>query len=293
MINALSIDLEPWHAGELLHKRLSGQQDDQIDESTRPVLELLDKYNVRATFFVLGTVAEKYPETVREIHDRGHEIASHGYSHRTLYELGESGFEAEVAKSVKLLEAVTGKKPIGFRAPSFSINNSTAWALRILAENGFVYDSSIFPIKLPVKVMDYGVPDALTRPYKPSLENVAREDPNGRITEFPLAVIKLVNNIPVAGGFYLRVLPLWFLKLALREINKTRMAVVYLHPWETYAGTPAVDDTPLFYRFVTRYGIGRALRKLEGLLQKFKFQPICRFLEGAEIIKQHVEGSPD
>jgi polysaccharide deacetylase family protein (PEP-CTERM system associated) len=278
VINALSIDLEPWHVGELLSKRLTGPVDDQIELSVRPVLNLLDKYETKATFFILGIVAEKYPEIVREIYGKGHEVASHGYSHLTLYELGEREFEKEIIRSVEILESITGKKPVGFRAPSFSVNNSTRWALRILAENGFKYDSSIFPIKLPVGIMDYGVPDASIYPYKPSLENVAREDPDAGITEFPLTVLRLGKNFPVAGGFYLRVLPLWFLKLAIRRVNRTRMAVIYVHPWETYPGTPAVNGIPLFPRFVTRYGISSALGKLEGLLQEFEFKPLFKFL---------------
>jgi polysaccharide deacetylase family protein (PEP-CTERM system associated) len=293
MINALTVDLEPWHVGELLHKHVPGQQDDQIEVSARRILNLLDKYETKATFFILGVVAEKYPEIVHEIYNKGHEVASHCYSHLTLSALGEKASEAEIIKSVKLLESITGEKPIGFRAPSFSINNSTKWALRILAENGFIYDSSIFPIKLPVRVMDYGLPDAPIHPYKPSLENVTQEDPNGRIIEFPLTVLKLVQNIPVAGGFYLRVLPLWFLKFAIRRVNKTRMAVVYIHPWETYSGTPALYGTPLFSRFITRYGIGSALGKLEGLLKEFKFQPLCRFLENAENSRRFVKSSSD
>lgn len=275
MINALTIDLEPWYASEFLTKYLPEEKDDQIEEAVRPILDLLDRYKTKATFFVLGIVAERHPEMVRQVYDKGHEIASHAYSHKTLHELGESRFEEEIKRSVELLWSITSKKPIGFRAPSFSINNSTKWAFRILEENGFRYDSSIFPIK----TMLYGVPNAPLRRYRPSMADVAQENPDGRIIEFPVTVFKLGRNIPVAGGFYLRVLPLWFLRFAIARVNKTRPAVIYVHPWETYSKTPRLSGVPLFSRFITYCGINSALRKLEGLLKEFEFKPLCEFLE--------------
>ena len=273
MMNALTIDLEPWHASEFLAKYLPEEKDDQIEEAVRPILELLDKNKTRATFFVLGSVAEKYPEVVREIYDKGHEIASHAYSHNTLDKLGETKFEEEIEKSVGLLESITGEKPIGFRAPSFSINNSTKWAFKILKDYAFKYDSSIFPIK----TMLYGVPNAPLHPYRPSMNDVAQHDPDGDIIEFPMTVFKLGKNIPVAGGFYLRILPLWFLKLAIKRVNKNRPAIIYVHPWETYPHTPRLK-IPLFSKFVTYYGINSALKKFEGLLKTFKFTPVSEVL---------------
>ena len=277
MINALTIDLEPWYAAEFLVKHLPEEEekDDQIEEAVTPVLHLLDRYETKATFFVLGIVAEKHPEVVREIYDNGHEVASHAYSHKTLYELGETRFEEEIEKSITLLESITGERPLGFRAPSFSINNSTRWAFRILEQHGFKYDSSIFPIKTAL----YGVPNAPLHPYRPSMNDVAKHDSNGDIIEFPMTVLKLGKNIPVAGGFYLRVLPLWFLRFALRRVTKTRPAVIYAHPWETYPMTPRVNNVPLFHRLVTYYGINSALNKIEGLLNEFEFKPLCEFLE--------------
>ena len=275
MINALTIDLEPWYVSEFLTKYLPEEKDDQIEEAVRPILDLLDRYKTKATFFVLGIVAERHPEMVRQVYDKGHEIASHTYSHKTLYELGESRFEDEIKKSVTLLESITGEKPIGFRAPSFSINNTTKWAFEILREYGFKYDSSIFPIKTRL----YGVPDAPLYPYRPSIDDVSQEDSDGEIVEFPLSVFRFGGNIPVAGGFYLRVLPLWFLRFAIARVNKTRPAVIYVHPWETYSKTPRLSGVPLLVRFVSYHGINSALRKLEGLLKEFEFKPLCEFLE--------------
>jgi len=196
--NALVIDLEFWYNSEFLTDHLPDEKDSQIPESVFPLLELLDKYNTRATFAVLGVVAERYAELVKLIFDQGHEIASHGYSHKTLYELSREEFEQEIAKSVAILTAITGERPIGFRAPCFSLNNSNRWVLQILQRHGFKYDASVFPIRIHF----YGVPKAPLYPYKPSTEDITKESKDGNIVEFPMTVFRLGVNIPVAGGFY-------------------------------------------------------------------------------------------
>jgi len=277
MINALCIDLEPWYSAALVKEYLPDgkeNKENQIIESLSPILNLLDKYNTRATFAVLGIVAEQHPQLVENIFKKGHEIASHGYSHMTLHELGKETFEEEIKESIASLESITGERPTGFRAPSFSIDNSTKWALEILVRHGFKYDASIFPVKTRL----YGVPDAPLHIYRPSMEDVAKETPDGKIVEFPMTVLKLGRNIPVGGGFYLRVLPFWFLKWAIQTVNKNRPAIIYIHPWETYSQTPRLRNIPAFNRFVTYYGINSALKKLEGLLKTFRFVPIRNIL---------------
>jgi len=274
MINALCVDVEYWFCNEFLTKYLPEEKEDQLTESVTPILHLLDTYNTKATFFILGTVAEQYPEIVETIFKRGHEIASHAYSHKTLYELGKEGFEEEIKKSIDLLQSITGEMPIGFRAPSFSINQSTSWAFEILKRYGFKYDASIFPIK----TMLYGVPKAPLYPYRPSIEDITKEDHSNSLVEFPMTVIRLGVNFPVAGGFYLRVLPFWFLKLAIKRVNKTRPAIIYIHPWETYPGTPRLECLPFFSRFVTYQGKDSALGKFEGLIRDFEFRPLREFL---------------
>jgi len=270
MINAISVDVEYWWCNEFLNKYLPEEREDQIIESLSPLLNLLDEYNTRATFFVLGMVAEGHPEVVEEIYERGHEVASHAYSHKTLYELGIKRFEDELRESVRLLYKITKARPRGFRAPSFSINNSTKWSLEILERYKFEYDSSVFPIK----TMLYGVPNAPLYPYRPSKDDVAVEDLNSKVVEFPLTVVKISGvNVPIAGGFYLRVLPLWFVKCGIKKVNKDRPAVVYIHPWETYSRTPRLK-APLKSKFITYYGINSALRKVKTLLKEFKFKPI-------------------
>jgi len=244
MMNALSIDLEHWHSNEFIKNYLPADTEDQIIDSVSPLLSLLDKYDTCATFFVLGTVAESHPGLVREIHEMGHEIASHMYSHRMIHELDENEFADEIKKSINLLESITGEKPLGFRAPNFSIDNSSRWALKIIKEKRLSYDSSIFP----VKTMLYGVPNAPSHPYKPSMDDLSMEDPAGELIEFPISVLRSIRNIPVGGGFYLRTLPFWFLKYAIGKINKKNPAMIYIHPWETYKKTPRIR-APLFSRF--------------------------------------------
>ena len=272
MINALTIDLEYWWCNEFLTDYLPLDKEVQIEESLNPLLKLLDKYDVRATFFVLGEVAEDYPELVDDIFERGHEIACHAYSHKTLYTLGKEGFEDEIKKSKKILSKY---KPIGFRAPSFSVDNTTGWVFDILEKYGFQYDSSIFPIKTEL----YGVPNAPLRLYKPSKNDVAKNDPEGKIIEFPLTVLRFAGmNIPVAGGFYLRTLPLWFLVNAMKKINKERPAIIYIHPWEIYPKTPRLN-VPFKSRFITYNGANTAFKKLESLVKEFNFKPIKEVLD--------------
>lgn len=272
--NALRIDLEYWYSDTFVQSYPADHADEQIPESVIPILELLDRHNTKATFAVLGVVAERYPELVKAIFDNGHEIASHCYSHKLLHQLGKEEFEQEIIRSVHLLLSITGERPIGFTAPSYSLSNSTRWALEILHKHGFKYDASIFPIKTFL----YGEPKAPLYPYRISRDDVTKEDANGDIIEFPLTVLKLGINIPVAGGFYLRVLPSWFLEFALKKVNQTRPGIVYIHPWETYLKTPRVNRMPYLYRFINYYGIGKALEKLERLLTRFKFKPIREVL---------------
>lgn len=272
MNNALTIDLEFWHSPELVRSFVTEEGDghtyDLISEMTIPVLDVLDEQNVKATFFVLGLVAEKYPELIEEIYGKGHEIASHAYSHKTLYELGKDEFEREIEKSVQLLRHITRETPIGFRAPSFSVDNSTRWVFEVLEKYDFKYDSSIFPIKTDL----YGVTNAPIGIYNPSIIDVSEEDPNGIIIEFPMTVFSLGINIPISGGFYLRAMPFWFLEALLKKVNKTREGMIYIHPWETYPNTPRLK-LPLSSRFITYYGIGSNLGKLKRLLKNFNFAP--------------------
>ncbi len=278
MINAMTVDFEFWYSGEPFSNYCTSVHDknsDQVIEATMPLLHLFDKYDVRATFFVLGKTAEELPDLVKEIYERGHEIASHGYSHTILHKLNEEEFEAEIKKSVDLLNRITGERPIGFRAPSFSIDNSTKWAFNVLIKYNFKYDSSIFPYKTRL----YGVPTAPLEPYKPSKEDVSKIDPDSPIVEFPLTVVNILGkNVPISGGYYFRILPLWFIVGGIRKVNREgRPAVFYIHPWETYPATPKVLPFPQNVRIY--HGIKSSLKRLEKLLQRFSFAPIKEVLQ--------------
>lgn len=274
MKNALSIDLECYYSNEFLIKYLPKTLECGVIEASSGLLNLLDKYNIKATFFVLGIIAEKYPDYIKMLHEAGHEIGSHSYSHRTLHKLGKDQFEDELKKSTDILRSIIHEQPIGFRAPSFSIDQSTCWVFGLLKKYGYKYDSSIFPFK----TMLYGVPDAPLAPYRPSIDNISKDDPDGDIIEFPMTVIRIGKNIPVAGGFYLRVLPIWFLKFALGQVNKKRPANIYIHPWETFKDTPRLK-VPLYIKFEAYHGINSSLFKMEELFKKFEFAPIREVLD--------------
>ena len=274
MINVFTIDLEDWYHPEFVTKFvLAHQREDQVEEAVKPLLELLDKHKVRATFFVLGQVAERHPELIEKIYEEGHEIASHGYLHKRLHELSKEKFEDDLRKSTNLLESLIKEKIIGFRAPSYSIDKDTIWALDVLENLGYRYDSSVFPLRLRKKSL-YGVRNAPLYPYSPSKEDITKEskDENRKIIEFPLSAVKFAGvKIPVAGGAYLRLFPAWFLRLAIKKINKEkRPAIIYVHPWETYEKTPRIK-LPFPHKQITYYGIGSSLKKVESLLKNFRF----------------------
>jgi len=274
-INALSIDLEEWYHSELVEGRRSSSP--QVGEATRPILDLLDRYQTKASFFVVGELAEQNPDLIKTIFERGHEIGCHTFSHTLVWNLDENLFREEMEHFHSVLEKILGKVEIkGFRAPCFSIDNRNTWALKVLLDFGYRYDASIFPLKInPL----YGVRGAPTRPYRISLEDVRKEDPRSPLMEFPLCPLKIGRlKIPISGGFYLRALPLPFLFWGLRRINRTQPFLVYFHPWEGYEETPRFK-LPIYKRIISYYGIPSALRKLEFLLKHFRFARVDQVLE--------------
>jgi polysaccharide deacetylase family protein (PEP-CTERM system associated) len=274
LVNALTIDLEEWYHANILNG-ISFKKRSTISESTEIILNILNQHRTKATFFVLGEVAEKNPSLIEEIYKQGHEIGCHGYSHKMLTEMSREEFKRELKKATGLIKSITGEQPIGFRAPSFSINNKTSWTFDVLKEIGYKYDSSIFPIKTPL----YGVPDAPLDPYYPSKHSVEKASKSGKIKEFPPSVIKILGkSIPIAGGFYFRAFPLRFIQFAIKRINKKgRFAVMYFHPWEFYEKVPRIKLSWKSY-FVQYYGINKTKKKFEHLLKNFKFQPLREFL---------------
>jgi polysaccharide deacetylase family protein (PEP-CTERM system associated) len=201
----------------------------RVETNTRRLLELFNRHNVKATFFVLGWVAERWPGIIREIAAEGHELACHSYWHRLIYKLRPDEFREDTIRAKRIIEEVAGAPVTGYRAPSYSVIRSSLWALEILAELGFTYDSSIFPIHHDV----YGIPDAPRRPFRVSTQS-------GPIIEYPITTFRLGGkNMPVGGGGYLRLLPFWYTRYGVRRAEQDSVPlVVYVHPWEVDPGQP-------------------------------------------------------
>lgn len=266
MINALSFDIEDWFQVENLKCAVSyGDWESaelRVEANTGKILRLLREKNIKATFFILGWIAEKSPALVKEIYDEGHEIASHGYSHELVYNMTEEAFREDIDRSKSLLEEITKRRVTGYRAPSFSITADSLWAVDILKEKGFSYDSSIFPVSFHDR---YGFDGCDTKPFR---------WPNG-LLEIPLSVYKIGGfALPLAGGGYFRLLPYGYFKYFFKRLNgKNQRFTFYLHPWELDPDQPRVK-LPLSYRFRHYVNLKLTEKSLKRLLKDFDFQSI-------------------
>jgi len=298
MINALTIDVEDWYHPELVRLRLppheypqpapgeytaspAVDQEAQIEESTHALLDLLHQRGVKATFFIVGEIAQRHPRLVQDIAAEGHELGCHGMSHRTLWAMTANEFRSELEQFCAVMSTAVPEAEItGFRAPTFSLDNRTRWALTVLGNMGYHYDSSIFPFRTPV----YGVNGCPLEPYRPSPGDVAAADEQGPLVEFPMSVWSWAGlRVPVCGGFYLRTLPLQFVMSCLRQINRQRPFVIYVHPWETFANTPRLA-LPLASRFITYYNLKGMMARLTRLLDTFSFAPMRTVLEAQGLV---------
>jgi polysaccharide deacetylase family protein (PEP-CTERM system associated) len=270
-LNALSVDVEDYYHVSAFEKHISRAQwsefPSRVVANTRRILALLDSSQVKATFFVLGWVAKRHPGLVREIHGLGHEIASHGFWHRLVYSQSPEEFRADVRLSRDLLQEIVGRPVTAYRAPSFSITRRSLWAIEILAEEGFLTDTSVFPI-----VHDrYGIPGA-----QRTLHQIATSA--GSIWEFPSATIRFAGvNLPVGGGGYFRLLPLRWTIDALARFNRTtgEPFIFYVHPWELDPGQPRFRAASPVTRFRHYVNLSKTERKLQWLLRAFRFGPLC------------------
>lgn len=238
MLNALTIDVEDYYhvsAFETVVRVADWDRyESRVERNTQYLLALLDEYSCRATFFVLGWVAERHPALVRAIHLGGHEVASHGYAHQRIYTQTPEQFREETHRSKCLIEDIIGQPILGYRAASYSITTQSLWALEILHEVGFVYDSSIYPIHHDL----YGIPDYPRRCH------VLHGTGSDGLVEYPLSTLRLGKvNIPIAGGGYFRLFPYAFTRWGIRHLNETegQPAVIYLHPWEFDPGQPRIQ----------------------------------------------------
>ena len=264
--NALTIDVEDfYHVSAFSHKVSRsdwGRFESRVVNNTRRILTLLSKRNVKGTFFVLGWVAEKHPELVQEIDSNGHEVASHGYSHQLIYKQGKKEFYDETKFSKELLEDLIGKPVNGYRAASYSITPRSLWALEILHELGFSYDSSIFPVFHD----RYGIPHSPKQPYKIKFQN------GGFLKEFPLSTTRFIGlTLPIAGGGYFRLYP-YFLteRLINRHIKHNHPYVFYIHPWEIDPGQPRID-AGFLSRFRHYTNLDICMSRFERLIEKIEF----------------------
>lgn len=231
---------------------------------TRHLLELLASHNARGTFFVLGWVAERFPDLVREIAGLGHEIASHGWDHARVTELTPESFGDSVRRTRQVLESITGTAVVGYRAPSFSIVPGREWALDVLLQEGYGYDSSLFPISR----RGYGYPGAGRDPYWIKC-------PSGTLIEMPPATLRRFGlNLPAAGGGYLRLLPLGLMRAAIDSTaRRNAPATLYIHPWELDPAQPRIDVS--WKTKVRHYGgLERTTERLACLLSAYRFRPI-------------------
>ena len=294
--HALTIDLEDWH--QLFHRRLTGeviQPAPAVVSATHRLLDMLDEAGIRATFFVVGNVADTYPELVREVVRRGHEIGSHTYSHELIFRMKPAAFKADVERSLVKLQDLTGQPILGFRAPEFSVGHLRHWCFEILAELGFRYDSSVFPLPR----VRYGIPEASRYPFEITT-------PGGAIYEYPLATWDAGRfRLPIAGGSYFRLLPGRLLQRALNAIDESgRTAVLYFHPYEFHTGWLS-PSRPAWRRSLRasnlKFTLSRILlhnfrtnvigQRLKPLLAKFEFMPLGDIYRATHEIREgSIEG---
>ena len=241
----------------------------RLDVGMNIVLECLARHETRATFFFLGWVAERRADWVRRCLDAGHEVASHGYEHLFLQELGPEGFERDLERTEQALIQAGAPRPIGFRAATFTLTRATWWAFDVLVRRGYRYDSSVHPVRHPT----YGVPD-----FEPGISTVRAN--GGEIVEFPVATLRVLGrNLPVGGGGYFRLLPLAITRAAIGSLEKRdRPAALYLHPWEFDPAQPH-QAAPWFRRFRHYVNLERTLPRLERLLETFRFTTLREVLE--------------
>lgn len=328
-MNILSIDVEDYFMVTALEPAVKrsawDRYESRVERNTYRLLDILgntsasnssvklvgtDAHNpLKATFFCLGWLAERYPRLIREIHACGHEVACHGYDHRRIHSMSPHVFRQDIRRTKALLEDCSGEQVIGYRAPSYSITPKNVWAFEVLAEEGFLYDSSIFPVRHDL----YGFPDA---PRSPSI--VAKDGKGVRfmplssifsrlarpvseplepylLVEFPPSTVRLLGqNVPVAGGGYFRFFPISFTRWAVKRVLKEKDLpfIFYLHPWEIDPGQPRVRGIPLKSRFRHYLNLGKTEGRLKSLLRMVPFTSFRDYLKEEKILSHKDTKTP-
>jgi polysaccharide deacetylase family protein (PEP-CTERM system associated) len=259
----MSIDLEDWFCVYNFEGVIPRDQwaslDSRVERNTTALLDLFDRYRVKATFFVLGWVAERHPDLIREVERRGHELATHGYSHRLITKMTQTEFEQDLARSLETLARISSQRILGFRAPSFSVTEKTLWSHLIMARFGLVYDSSVYPIGMHP---DYGIATAPLEPYRT----------DSGVLEIPMSCVEIAGKrIPCSGGGYFRLFPYPVTRKLLSMCNKQgRPVVFYLHPWEIDPQQPRVPVSRM-KAFRHYNNLHRTLDRMDQLLSDFRF----------------------
>ncbi|MDN3517174.1 DUF3473 domain-containing protein [Aquisalimonas lutea] len=272
--NALTVDVEDYFQVSALAGAIPPEDwerwPSRVVRNTDRVLDLFARHDVHGTFFVLGWIAERQPDLVRRIADQGHEIASHGYSHQLVYNQTPAVFREETRRSKVLLEDIIGSPVTGYRAASYSITPESRWALDVLAELGFSWDSSLFPVHHDT----YGMPGTPEQPYR------LTTDGGAELVEFPLSTLRVAGQrVPIAGGGYFRLFPYWFSRWGLGTINaRGQPFIFYLHPWEVDPDQPRVPGLPWKSRFRHYNNLDRFYPRLDKLLGAFPFGPVTEIL---------------
>ncbi len=275
VINAFTVDVEDYYHVSAFEEHIDRAHWDRYESrvvaNTHRILKMLGRHEVRATFFVLGWVAERFPRLVRDIQAGGHEIGAHGHWHHLIYRMSPDEFRTDLVRCRDVLQQITGKPVVAYRAPSFSITKKSLWALAILAEEGFRFDSSVFPIYHD----RYGIPGA-----EVSIHRI--DTPAGPLWEFPVSVLRIGRmNLPVSGGGYFRLYPLHLTLQFLSKINRkhNRPFVFYVHPWELDPDQPRLQICSRLSRTRHYLNLASTEKKLDVLLRKFRFGPLGDVIE--------------
>lgn len=267
----MSVDLEDYFC-DLPFSQWE-KYDSRVEQTTNLLLDVFDKYKVKATFFTLGYIADKFPNLIKHIHDEGHEIGTHSYSHMDLRRVTKDEFEKDFLKSIKSIENIIGEKILGFRAPFFSIDRNNFWVFDILRQY-LKYDSSIFPVKTPL----YGLSDAPREIYHPAINDVTEKDDSQEFFEIPPLTYDILPSItiPASGGFHFRFLPYFITRKAFSQYNDSnKPAMFYIHPKDLDYNMPRLSE----YKWHYYYGKKNILIKFEKLLAEFKFTTARKVLE--------------
>jgi len=274
-LNILGIDFEEWFHPELIQKVLKNEtRSFEVVKGIDKILEFLRKHDTYATFFMVGEILEKFPDILDKILENGHEIGFHTMYHSRL---DSDNFQEKFSKELDDFARLTNNQSKGFRAPTFSLNEKSSWAINTLEQHGYVYDSSIVPAKTNL----YGTPNAPKKPYKITSNSLDSDNPKGKIIEFPLMTTKFLGKtVPVGGGFYLRTLPFGTTKKALRTYDEANIpGAFYIHSWELTPEYMPKIKLSVKNNFITYHNLDKVMERMDYLLSNFQFTSFERFIQ--------------